>query len=570
MTAHLEAAPQHLVALLRARAIEGPDRLAVSFLDTDANEIDRATYGELDARARALAVELCRVAPSGARVLVLCPPGVGFVTAFFASLYAGCVAVPAYPVLSKKDLPKLSGVVADAGVTAAIATRELASMASQALTGGRVVIVEDCNVDAAADWREPAVESDSVAFLQYTSGSTRTPRGVIVRHSNAIANQRIVARAFGHDPKRTIMASWLPLYHDMGLGSVVQAMYLGTRIYLLSPWQFLQRPIAWLRAVSRYRITTSGGPSFAYELAARRSNPAQREGLDLSSWEVAFNGAEPVRAEVIDRFVETFGPHGFRREAFYPCYGLAECVVFASGGEPGKGPVTRYVDRAALEHSTIRPAAEEDARARALIGCGSPGPDHGIVIVDPASGTPCEPGQVGEIWVTGPSVAEGYWGRTEETDFVFGATLPGDARRFLRTGDLGFFERGELFITGRAKDLVIVRGQNHYAEDIERTVEDLGTALRPGGCAAFGIEQDGEERLVVVGELRPADTATIDRGALAVDVREAVARAHRLSLHALVLVKAGSVPKTSSGKVQRNLCRARFLEGTLTSLEGGS
>ncbi|HWN41215.1 MAG TPA: amino acid adenylation domain-containing protein, partial [Thermoanaerobaculia bacterium] len=380
------------------------------------------------------------------------------------------------------------------------------------------------------DWRPPAVGPDSLAFLQYTSGSTSTPKGVRVTHGNLIANERAIQHACGQS-EESVVVGWLPLYHDMGLiGNVLQPLWCGATCVLMSPLSFLQRPRRWLDAIDRFRGTTSGGPDFAYSLCVRKIPPADREGLDLSSWRVAFNGAEPVRAATLDAFAEAFASSGFRREAFYPCYGLAEATLFVSGGDPDAAPRV----------------------AGNLVSCGRAWPGERITVVGPETGRELPAGEEGEICVSGPSVADGYWQ---------GESFGG----FLRTGDLGRLdEHGELFVTGRLKDLIVVRGRNLYPHDVERTAEESHPALRPGGGAAFSVEVEGEERLVVVHEVERRREAEAREAAEA--IRAAVLREHEVSPHEVVPIRAGMLPKTSSGKVRRGACREGYLSGALTPL----
>jgi acyl-CoA synthetase (AMP-forming)/AMP-acid ligase II len=550
-----------IVDILAGRAAERPEALALALLDSEADVVERASYAQLDASARRIAAGIREKAAAGDRVLLLCPPGVGFVAAFFACLYAKTIAVPSYPVTSNKDVPKVRAIAADAGVKLALTTRALA-WAADAFEPLPFVLLDDCQ-GASFDFEPARPDPSDIAFLQYTSGSTANPKGVMVTHANAVANQRAVAGAFGHDAT-TIMASWLPLYHDMGLGSVIQAFHLGTAMYLLPPLVFLQRPVAWLRAISRYRVTSSGGPSFGYDYCVKRIQPIERHGLDLSTWEIAFNGAEPVRASVLDSFAEAFAEQGFRRRAFYPCFGLAESVVFVTGGVKLEPPVVFRADRDSLEQGRVA-AAIDAGRARALVGCGRPWADHSIVIVDPERLVRCAPGTIGEIWAKGPSVAGGYWKQPEETQRVFHARLSDEEGSFLRTGDLGFVADDHLYITGRMKDVVVVRGKKHHAEDIERTVEGVSALFREGCVAAFGIERDGEERLVVVQELRrTAEEA--DAAEVAMQVRHAVAQHHGVQVDSVVFVRPGTVPKTSSGKVRRAACRTSYVDGTLLPL----
>jgi len=415
----------------------------------------------------------------------------------------------------------------------------------------------------ASDWQEPEVNSGTLAFLQYTSGSTGTPKGVMVSHGNLLHNSALIHKCFEHTPNSRGVI-WLPPYHDMGLiGGVLQPLYGGFPVTLMSPVAFLQKPFFWLQAISRYKATTSGGPNFAYDLACRKITPEQRSCLDLSRWDLAFIGAEPVRAETLEQFAATFEPCGFRSEAFYPCYGMAETTLIVSGGLKKSQPVVQRVEGAALEQNRVVTAQSKEGTGK-FVGCGQSLSDQKIVIVGPESLTQCRADQVGEIWVSGPSVTQGYWNRAEETKQTFHTYLADTGEGpFLRTGDLGFLQDGELFVTGRLKDLIIIRGRNHYPQDIELTVEQSHSALRPDGCAVFSVDVDGEERLVVVQEVERHSLRNLDVEGVAGVLRQAVAEQHDLQVYAVVLLKTGKSSKTSSGKIQRHACRAGFLAGTL-------
>jgi amino acid adenylation domain-containing protein len=540
-----------LPGLLRRRAREQPEREAFIFLGDGEEEGARLTWAELEDRARAIALELRASLAPGDRALLLYPPGLEFIAAFFGCLYAGVVAVPAYPPrLNDRAQTRLRAMARDAEPRAALTTSTiLAGLRSlpplPELAALRWIATEELS---GADADLPAPDAEAVAFLQYTSGSTATPKGVMVTHANLLHNERMIGEAFAQD-EDSVVVGWLPLYHDMGLiGNVLQPLHAGGRCVLMAPVAFLQKPLRWLTAISRYRGTTSGGPNFAYELCARRISPEQREGLDLSSWRVAFNGAEPVRAETLERFAAAFAPCGFRREVFYPCYGLAEATLFVSGGTPGREP---------------RISEAED---RQLVSCGHAWGDQRIAVVDPETTIEREPGQVGEIWISGPSVARGYWRNPEATEHDFQARLAGSGEGpFLRTGDLGLFREGELYVTGRIKDLIILRGRNHYPQDLELTAERSHPDLRPGCGAAFSVEAGGEERLVVVQEVERQRRKDFEE--LTAAIRRAVAEEHEVQAHEVVLVRAGSVPKTSSGKIQRRLCRELYLTGNLSVVE---
>jgi amino acid adenylation domain-containing protein len=549
------------VDLLRSRAGEHPERPAFTFLRDGEEEGARLTYAELDAAARALAVRLRESgAVQGDRALLLYPPGLDFVVAFFGCLLAGVVAVPAYPPQvsgRRRGDPRLRAIAADcrprfALTTGTILARREAVASDVPELAAAVWLATDGPSPEAADWIEPEPAPDSLAFLQYTSGSTSTPKGVMVTHGNLLHNEEMIRRACGHT-ESSVLVGWLPLYHDMGLiANVLQPLYVGARSVLMSPAAFLQRPVRWLRAISRYGGTTSGGPNFAWDLCVRKIGEEERAGLDLSSWKVAFNGAEPVRAETLERFAEAFASCGFRREAVYPCYGLAEATLFVTGREALRGP--------AVEISA------ETGRPR--VGCGHAWLEQRIAIVDPESGSELPPGGIGEVWISGPSVAAGYWGRPEETVRDFGAQLAGREAEgpFLRTGDLGFLVEGELYVTGRLKDLVILRGRNHYPQDLEATAEGAHPDLQPAGSAAFAAEGEGEERLVIVAEVQRRREAAADVEGIADAVRRAVAEGHEARVHEVVLIRAGTLPRTSSGKVRRRATREAWEAPTLEAL----
>ncbi|AFE08734.1 AMP-dependent synthetase and ligase [Corallococcus coralloides DSM 2259] len=566
----------NLVDLLRDRAQQSGDALAFIFVNSDGSEQSRLTFAQLDREARGVAAELRQRLVPGDRALLLFPPGLEFISAFFGCLYAGVIGVPAYPIRAERDVPRLREIVRSAGARVALSTQFLVEMMSgfvadvPEFSAMQWLSTDAMELTRLADtWRAEAVTGDHLAFLQYTSGSTGKPRGVMVSHQNLLHNERMIQEYFQHDRESTIVAGWLPVYHDMGLiGNVLQPLFLGRPCILMSPLDFLQRPAIWLQTISQYKVTTSGGPNFAYELCIRRINAEQRQQLDLSTWSLAFNGAEPIRGDVLRRFAEVFGPQGFKLEAFYPCYGLAEATLIVTGGRKAAAPVSFSVARDALERRQLAPLPPEDPRARELIGCGSIAPDQQLLIVDPETSRPCAPEQVGEVWVRGPSVARGYWEQPEATQKTFGGVLADtQEERFLRTGDLGFLRGGELFITGRLKDVIIIRGRNHYPEDIELTVERSSKAVRPGCGAAFAVDVAGEEQLVLVQEI---SRAVIDQGgdlqAVIADIREAISANHGVRLHSAVLIPPGVIPKTSSGKIQRHACRTKFLEGSLEQL----
>ncbi len=582
-----------LVDLLGYRAQNQSDQTAYTFLEDGETEAGRLTYKELDRQARAIAFRLQSLDATGSRALLLYPPGLEFIAAFFGCLYAGVVAVPAYPPRRNQNMARLQAIVGSSQAAVALTTTSLLGNIEQRfaespeLADLRWLATDNIASDLAQAWQEPEVSSDTLAFIQYTSGSTGTPKGVMVSHGNLLHNSAAINECFADTPNSRGV-SWLPPYHDMGLiGGVLQPLYVGAPMILMPPVAFMQKPLRWLQAISRFKATNSGGPNFAYDLCLRKITPEQLASLDLSSWEVAFTGAEPVRAETLEQFAATFESCGFRREAFHPCYGMAETTLIVSGGLKTVPPIIRQVDGAALEQNRVVAARGQEG-TRTIVGCGQSLLDQKILIVDPESLTPCPDNQVGEIWVSGPSVAQGYWNRPEQTQEIFHAYLAdtGDSAAaatqgesnaagqspgpFLRTGDLGFLQDGELFITGRIKDLMIIRGQNHYPQDIELTVEKSHPALRPGCGAAFTVEVKGQERLVIVQEVERSYLRKLNVNEVVGNIRASVAAEHALQVYATVLVKTGSIPKTSSGKIQRHACRSGFLNGSLNIVEDWS
>jgi len=565
------------VDVLRCRSQHQSNQLAYTFLRSGEAEEQSLTYGELHHQVSAIAAHLQSRLPIGERVLLAYQPGLDFVLSFLACLHAGMVAVPAYPPRKNQNTSRLRSIVQDSSITTALTSsglgQSLRHFCSQdsLLANLQWIATDQVDLAQASSWQPPALLPEATAFLQYTSGSTGNPKGVVVSHSNLLHNSKVIRDCFGHTlASRGVI--WLPPYHDMGLiGGVLQPLYSGFPVVLMSPLDFLQKPLRWLKAVSHYRATTSGGPNFAYDLLVSKAKPEQLEGIDLSAWEVAFTGAEPIRAETIDKFAETFAPYGFRREAFFPCYGMAESTLIISGGVKLTPPLFCHVDAWALEQNQIELAPALQSGTRTLASCGQSVSDQVIEIVHPDQLTPCTEGQIGEIWVSGPSIAQGYWNRPDQSTETFNACLPGIAgKSFLRTGDLGFIHDGNLFVTGRIKDLIIIRGQNHYPQDIELTAEKSHPILRPNSGAAFSVDVKGIERLVIVYEVERSALRQIDADSVFKQIRQAITAEHSLDLYAAVLVKTGSIPKTSSGKIRRRACHDAFLNGTLNIVKDWS
>ena len=499
------------------------------------------------------------------------PPGLDYIVALFACMYAGVIAVPSYLPRPNRPLSRLESIVANAEPSVALTTGEIArsprsvfGQTESALSRLHVLITDEIMVESRGDVSLSQTNSETPILLQYTSGSTASPKGVILSHANIIHNTAMIERNFPLSTESSTVF-WLPPYHDMGLiGGILQPLCTGFPVYLMSPVAFLQRPARWLEAISQFRATCSGGPNFAYDLCVRRISEEEMSSLDLSSWAVAFNGAEPIRKQTLEDFSDRFQRRGFRAKALHPCYGLAEASLMVTGTAPGRDINYAAVSRQALEVNLVEPPRAKDD-ACVLVSCGEVAGGQDVRIVDPATCQACGTNQIGEVWVSGPSVAQGYWGKAEETQEVFRARIDGESKNFLRTGDLGFLRDGELYITGRMKDLIIIHGQNHYPSDIEFTVTRSHASLPPSGTAAFSVLRDGVERLIIVQEFEgrhaPPDLAEIIAA-----IRRAVNQTHDLQVHDIVPVRAWTIPRTTSGKIQRYLCRAAYVEETLSTL----
>ncbi|MBG1260706.1 alpha-hydroxyketone-type quorum-sensing autoinducer synthase [Nostoc commune] len=563
-----------LVDLLRYRALHQKNQLAFIFLIDGEIEGSSLTYQELDRQARAIAAKLQSIGIKGERSLLLYPPGLEFITAFFGCLYAGFVAVPANLPRANQSMSRLQAIVADAQVKVVLTTTSLLTNIESHLTknlkldGMHLLATDNIANDLASVWHEPTLEGDTLAFLQYTSGSTGRPKGVMVTHDNLLHNSSDLDLGWEHTAN-SVMVTWLPTFHDMGLiYGVLQPIYKGFRCYMMSPVSFLQKPLRWLQAISHYKATHSGAPNFAYALCAKKVTPEQLGDLDLSSWCMALNGAEPVKKEILEQFAETFKPAKFSLNAFCPGYGLAEATLKVTATKTKDRPVFLTVQAEALKKNRVVPITDSQEQARHLVGCGLPMLDTKIVIVNPETLTRCTPDEVGEIWVSGSSVAQGYWNCSELTENTFCGYLV-DIREgpFLKTGDLGFLRNGELFVTGRIKDLIIIRGRNYYPQDIELTLEQSHSSLRPTCSAAFGVEVAGVEQLAIAVEVERTHLRNLDVEEVVGAIRQAVSEQHELQVYAVLLLKTASIPKTSSGKIQRHACLTGFLDGSLNVVE---
>ena len=568
--------PTTLVELLRGRAQQTPDGHAYTFLADGKKASLPLTYGELDRQARAIGALLQQLQAQGERVLLLYPQGLEVLAAFSGCLYAGAIAIPVPPPESgrlKRTLPRLRAIVGDAGAKFALTTAGILSLVENVKEEfpefQQMHWIDTATVDLslAEKWQDPEVDKDQLAYLQYTSGSTATPKGVMLSHFNLMHHSRYLQRACGYDAD-SISVTWMPYFHDYGLvEGMIVPLYNGTPCYLMSPFAFIKRPLQWLRNLSKYRATHSQAPNFAYDLCTRRVKNSDIAELDLTYWQAAGNAAEPINPKVIARFVEIFSPCGFRWETFAPAYGLAEYTLLVSTKPKGQLPVLSRLEAAALEQDSIVKAnPEQQQGVRIIAGCGQLVCETKLAIVNPETLRRCEANQVGEIWVSDPSMAQGYWQRQQETEETFQAYLQDTGEGpFLRTGDLGFVQDGELFITGRLKDLIIIRGTNHYPQDLEWTVQHLNSAFRPDYGAAFSIEDKGEEQLVIVQEMERR-LGELDLEQLIGDIRQEIAEQHEIPAYAIVLAKSGTILKTASGKIQRRACRQNFLSGNIDAI----
>jgi acyl-CoA synthetase (AMP-forming)/AMP-acid ligase II len=558
-----------LVEILRSRAArQGDDRLYTFLYGEEERSL---TYAQVDQLARATAASLLRHCGPGDRALLIYPPGLDYIVALFGCMYAGVIAVPSYAPRPNRPLTRLEAIVTNSEPKLVLTTRGLLDSPKSIFhqqagpLANRVILAtDDPPVDQPA-FTPNGITPDTPVILQYTSGSTAFPKGVTLTHGNIVHNTAAIQRNFPLDTQSSTVF-WLPPYHDMGLiGGILQPLCTGFPVTLMSPVAFLQRPVRWLQAISHFRATCSGGPNFAYDLCVRRISEEEVDELDLSTWKVAFNGAEPIRKQTLDDFCQKFGRCGFDRKSFHPCYGLAESTLMATGMDRvGTGLQIHSVSREALEKDRVEPAAGADDETP-IVSSGHAAGNQDVRIVDPATFETLSSGRVGEVWISGPSVAAGYWNRPTETEETFGAHLTAGEGPFLRTGDLGFLHEGQLYITGRIKDLIIIRGQNYYPHDLEFTAQRSHAALQPSSGAAFSVQRDGIEQLILAQEVDGRLEAT-EIKEITTRISASITETHDLLVDDIVLVKPWTLPRTTSGKMQRYLCRSAYLSGALQTL----
>ena len=568
--------PTTILHALHDHLEQHPDATAYVFLESD-SEQHSITFRELSQSAQALAVDLLKHAKAGDRAMLMYAPGLEFIKAFLGCLYARVIAVPAYAPKKNRNADRVLRIAKDCQPRLLLCSKEaqgdVERELAKPLRDAKVIVTEDIDLPQEFEADElPLPKSTNVAFLQYTSGATASPKGVIVKHSSIAANEESIRINFEHD-KDSIMISWLPMFHDMGLiGGVLQPLYVGFKSVLMAPGSFMKEPLRWLQAISDFGGTTSGGPDFAYDYCVRRISDDQKQGLDLSSWKTAYNGSEPVRAETLDTFVGAFAANGFQPQAFFPCYGLAEVTLFAAGGPVDQVPNRYRFDAEALDSHRLEPCSDTigpkvSKRVHTAVSCGSLARDVDVAIVDAATRQRLTKDHVGEIWLTGKSVASGYWNMEEETAATFQASVAGDSRTWMRTGDFGFIRDGELYVTGRLKDLIIIRGRNIYPQDIERIVESEIDFIEPNTCAAVSVEVDDSEQLVIIAEgtrdlvrtARKSEQAVKSNLQAAIAaIRDRIISEFEVSVIDIVFVRPTTFPRTSSGKVQRRLCSRQY------------
>jgi acyl-CoA synthetase (AMP-forming)/AMP-acid ligase II len=557
-----------LAEVVQFRAQYQPHKVCCTFLNKDiASPI---TYAELDQHAKAIASCLHQqgIKP-GDRVLLLFSPGLLFIQAFIACNYAGCIAVPIYPPIQNKIMDKALRIIANCKPSIVLMAKEHLKLCDY--TDGTIpyfsnipcYAIDDIDLIESHRWQPPTIDKNQVAFLQYTSGSTMHPKGVMVGHHNLLDNLERIYDVY-HMSDETVLFSWLPPQHDMGLiGGILSPIYGGFPVILMSSFAFLQNPLSWLQNITKFKVTCSPSPNFAYDYCVKRIKEEKKQGLDLSSWDVASNGAEPIRKETLDHFYHAFKAYGFRKEAFYPCYGLAETTLIVSGATPLANYRSLILAKDEYRDHRVHFASETDPESYHLVGCGHP--VLTVRIVNPKTLTLCEVGNVGEIWVHGDSVAQGYWEQPEETEYAFHALIKDDPsqKNYLRTGDLGFMHEGELYVTGRIKDLIILYGKNHYPQDIEYSLNQSSIQNQLGKCAAFVIQKNHEYKLILMCEVKDQWMHSEKQEELFTSIFKIVYQIHQLEIDTIVFIPLKSLPLTTSGKIRRNFCRQHLVEKTL-------
>lgn len=560
-----------LVDILQTRYEYQGNEIAYRFLKDGEIEIDAITYQELDHKAKIIASHLQSINLSNQRVIIIYPydRGLDFITAFFGCLYGRIVAVTCHPPLNRHGILEIQERLNDSQAQGLIAHPTLIKQLKEKLiTPDNFNWIVNNDISTVVnDWQKPTITPESLAFLQYTSGSTGKPKGVMITHQCILDNQKMLKLAFGNN-NNSIGLGWLPLFHDMGLiGLVIQALYVGRPSIFMSPVAFIQKPVRWLQAISRYKATTSGAPNFAYDLLCRHVTPQQRENLDLSHWELAFCGGEPIQMQTVNQFCQLFSSCGFRREAFYPCYGMAEATLLITGGKRGTFPIFKYVNEMALENNLVVTNSHKKAGFLPIISVGKTWLDAQIKIVNPHTLQPCFSDELGEVWISGSGLGKGYWQDAKRTKETFQANIKNTQETsFLRTGDLGFLEGEELFITGRLNDVMVFWGLNYYPQLIEQTVAECHPALKQNCTAAVSVKQGGEPQLIIVSEIDRSYRKSLDFDEIVAQICWSVFDKYMIDVYSIVLLKTGKIPKTSSGKIQRYACKIKFINSDFEAI----
>lgn len=571
----------NIIEIIQHRAEKNPDALAYKFLTDGENKEENITNTELFERISAYASKLQEYTKPGDRVLLLFPPSLDYIISFYSCLFAGVIAVPAYPP-DTRNISRIQTIINDADAQLALSNSDIIakyannkisdnSEHTQKINDIKWLCFNDVGNGQIINSKKVTVDNGSVAFLQYTSGSTNNPKGVMVTHQNIIANCHVTNVSFKIDPSGCVI-SWLPPFHDMGLiGGILQPVYAGVPGILMSPMSFLKRPVRWLNAITKYSLLgpiSSGAPNFAYDLCVQRITEDQIDMLDLTNWRIAFSGAEQVRSYTLEKFHQKFKRVGFKQQSFFPVYGLAEGTLLASAPEAEKGATIKTFDSSKLLNHKVKECPKNTLGANEIVGCGSQIENHILKIVDPDTCRETASDAIGEIWLKGPSNAKGYWNNKNATEQTFGAYIANTGEGpFLRTGDMGFLHNNQLYITSRIKDLIIIRGRNHFPHDIELTVEESHPLLRKGNSAAFSIEVKNEEKLVIVQEIIKRNLVQEETETIFNAIAHNLSNKHNLQAHAILLIEQSSIPKTSSGKIQRQSCKKKFLNNELIVVE---
>lgn len=560
-----------LAGLFERRTEEYRDKVIYHYLEDGLNETSRITFGEMNRQVKAVAAYLQQKYRKGDRAVMLYPSGINFIVSLFGCFYSGIIGVPAYPPRKNRLFDRFEAIMKDSAPSFILTTEKIKQdlvknfPEEPVLKGLEIITYEEAIETSGEGWENPGIEPGDTAMLQYTSGSTGMPNGVILTHRNILHNSEFIKQAFGHD-ENSMGVNWLPGFHDMGLiGALMQPPYLGATNAIIPPATFLMRPQNWLKAIGKFRATTAGGPNFGFDYCVDKVSEEDLAEIDLSTVNPLYTGAEPVRKKTLEQFTRKFSRCGFTIDKFYPCYGMAESVLIVTGVELGDKPLYFNADSKALEKGLVKEGEGNDGTIT-LVGCGRPWAGTSVAIVDAENRSVLPGGRVGEIWTMGPSVAQGYRNQPGNTKETFEAFLADGRGPWLRTGDLGFIHQGQLFITGRIKDLIIIRGRNHYPQDIELSVQESHEAINKGLVAAFPVEKETGEELVVTAEIKRTHLRDLNAGEVLATIRSALSSVHQLEAAAIVLLRTNSIPITSSGKIQRFECRNQYLEGTLQTV----